>query len=481
VEEPLEEVPETPYDEGTFETSDSELVSHDPLGWPGYMGDEGYRNESVSAGPARIDGREVELALFDFSVMGGSMGEVAGERLARALERAAARRVPFVLRTSTGGARMQEGMRALVQMPKVVAARIELARAHSPFIAVLGHPTTGGVLASLAALADVTVAEAGATIGFAGPRVAEAFTGKPLGGLSHKAETALGSGLVDDVIEPSEMRRYLQRAVATLAADVPEAADPPREDDPPSEPEDPWASVERARSAGRPLGFELLLEMADSLIELRGDREGEDDPAVDCAITRVRGRRIVAIALDRERVPGPGAYRKARRCIEIAGRLDLPIVTLVDTRGADPGEHSESHGIAWEIARTFEAMLSAPVPTLSIVTGEGGSGGALAFAATDALLIYRDAVFSVIGPEMTAEILWRDPTRAPEAAALLKPTAAGLLELGIADGILPEPPTAASTGAAIAYHLGRSTTDGAKPEQRVAERLKRWRDRDAYR
>ena len=473
------------YDPGSFEPQDRALASRDPLSWEGYdaaldAARTGSSNdESVTAGPARIAGTDVELALFDFSFLGGSMGEVAGERLARGLERAAERGVPFILRTATGGARMQEGMRSLVQMPKVVAARSRLGLARGPLIAVLGNPTTGGVLASIAALADVTVAEAGATIGFAGPRVAEAFTGRPLTGVSHSAETALATGLVDEVITQSGLRAYLARVLRTLAADEPKTSDGPAPTASAGNEQDPWHAVVAARSAQRALGYELLLEMADGLIELRGDRQGMDDPSVDAAVARIEGRRVVVIALDRERVPGPGAFRKARRCLKIAERLGLPVVTFVDTRGADPGEDSEVGGIAWEIAQLFEEMLTVPVPTISIVTGEGGSGGALAFAATDVLLIYEEAVFSVIGPEMAAQILWRDKGRAEEAARRLKLGAFQLQKLGIADGVLPEPMGARTTAAAIAYHLGRLSERATSPAELVSSRLDRWRDRDA--
>ncbi|HEV3473468.1 MAG TPA: carboxyl transferase domain-containing protein [Actinomycetota bacterium] len=163
-------------DGGSFGRVKDELETRDALGFPGYAeliakeaADAGS-DESVTYGAATIGNHDVEVAAFSFKFFGGSMGEVAGERLARSMERAAERGVPFVLRTATGGARMQEGMRALVQMPKVVAARFALAEAHTPFIAVLGDPTTGGVLASIGALADYTIAEAGATIGFAGRR-----------------------------------------------------------------------------------------------------------------------------------------------------------------------------------------------------------------------------------------------------------------------------------------------------------------------
>lgn len=470
---------ETLVDRGSFAPT-PHSTSSDPIGYPDYRavlerasGRSGAA-ESVVAGPARIDGHDVELAWFVFEFLGGSMGEVAGEQLATALERAAERHVPLVLRTATGGARMQEGMRALVQMPKVVSARLTLAHAHQPLIAILGNPTTGGVLASVAALADLTVAEEGATIGFAGPRVAEAFTGAPVGDDSHTAQSAMMNGLVDMVVPLDGMRDYVARALRVLHRDPVPVEEPPRAGTSAGS-ADAWETVQAARSDGRTRAPHFLVAISDATVQLRGDRAGTQDPAVVTSMARVAGRPFVAIALDKRFVPGPGGYRKARRCIEIAARLDIPIVTLVDTRGADPSETSERGGIAWEIARLFEAMLTAPVPTLSIVTGEGGSGGALAFATTDVLLAYESSVFSVIGPELAAEILWRDPERAPDAARTLRLTAHDLLELGIADALLPEPFTAESLVGTVAYHLAELEARSAPAEELVARRQRRWR------
>jgi acyl-CoA carboxylase subunit beta len=466
-------------DPGSFESVPTPAATN-PLDYPGYG--ELHENaqsksgapESVVAGPARLGGYDIEIAWFVFEFLGGSMGEIAGEQMALGLERAAARGVPFVLRTSTGGARMQEGMRALVQMPKVVAARLTLARARQPFIALLGHPTTGGVLASIAALADVTAAQDGATIGFAGPRVVEAFTGAPLDEGSHTASSAMMHGLVDMVVPPDGARDYLIRALRVLepavATEVTPPTDPPR-----GEQRAAWAAVEAARAPDRVRAPHFLVAISDATVQLRGDRAGTQDPAVITSLARVEGRPFLAIALDKRFSPGPGGFRKARRCIEIAGRLGLPIVTIVDTGGADPSEASEGAGIAWEIARLFEAMLEAPVPILSIVTGEGGSGGALAFAIADVVLAYEDSIFSVIAPELAATILWRDSSRASEAADLLRLTAHDLLSLGIADALLPEPFTADSLIRAVAYHLARLEQSGTSADELKLRRQQRWR------
>lgn len=405
------------------------------------------------------------------------MGAVAGERLAAALERAAARRVPLVLRTATGGARMQEGMVSLVQMPKLVVARRSLADSGSPLIAVFGNPTTGAVLASLGALADVTIAEAGATVGFAGPRLVEQLSGRPLRSNSHTAESAASAGLVDAIVSHSEVAGELARLLHILSPDDPEADSPT----PPllgpdqfnDESTDAWSRYEEARSPQRARAEMLVAELGASFY-LRGDRAGKDDDAVIAAVARVKGRRALVLGLNRE-MPGPAAYRKARRCLTIAVRLGLPVVTLIDTPGAAPFEDSEAGGIAWEIAALFDALLSAPVPIVAIVTGEGGSGGALAFACADALLAFRGSVFSVIGPELAAQVLWKDPDRAPEAARLQRPSGEDLVRMGIADAVVDAELTPQSLRDVITYHLELFTREELSGRGRTKARQKRWR------
>jgi acetyl-CoA carboxylase carboxyl transferase subunit alpha len=175
--------------------------------------------------------------------------------------------------------------------------------------------------------------------------------------------------------------------------------------------------------------------------------------------------------------PGPAAYRKARRAVDIARRLSLPIVTLIDTPGANPSEASENAGISSEIALLIEAMLRADVPVLSVITGEGGSGGALAFAVGDRLVAYAGSAFSVIAPESAAEILWRDSSRAREAANVLKLGAFELERLSIADEVASEPLSSDSLASTVAYHLHSLTSNRGPGADLVAARLERWRAR----
>lgn len=461
-------------DPGTFEVHSDDLRSRDPLGFPGYAdalsraSAKSGADESVTTGRARIKGHEVELATFNFAFMGGSMGEVAGERLARAMERAAEHAVPFVLRTETGGARMQEGMRSLIQMPKVVAARMTLADAHQPFIALLAHPTTGGVFASVASLADVAFAEQGATIGFAGPRVAERVTGRPLPPGSHSASYALDNGMVDDVVSSHIAARRIGEVLACLAPDQPSPAPPAPDAASAAQELDAWQAVQVARERKPSLDAAW-----DARCPLAGDRAGSVASELRSALVRVAGRRALLLELD-GRPLSPAAYRTALRCVQLAGRLRVPVVTLVDTPGADPSARSEAEGIARLIASLTEQMLAAPVPILSVVTGEGGSGGALAFATADLLVAYETSVFSVIGPEGAAEILWKDPARADEAAHSLKPTAHDLKALGIADQVVAGGPTASSVKQVVTYHLDRMPAGSGDSQRRRDRWRKTW-------
>ncbi|MDP9068602.1 MAG: acetyl-CoA carboxylase carboxyltransferase subunit alpha/beta [Actinomycetota bacterium] len=475
----MEEAPSQAHDiidPGSFRWLADDLQSRDPLRWPGYRdslqraSERAATDESVVTGAATIEGHEVELALFNFSFMGGSMGEVGGERLARSMERAGSRRVPFILRTETGGARMQEGMRSLIQMPKVVAARVMLAEAHQPMIAVLGHPTTGGVLASLASLADITLAEQQATIGFAGPRVAEHVTGQPLPPGSHTATSGLDHGMFDDVVSAETLRSRVAVALVCLAPDDPQP-DLQRPVEADGGVADPWTAVETAR---RHKDVDPT-EAVEASFELRGDRAGAPADELRCWIARGSGRRFLLMDTSGEPLR-PSGFRKALRCIEVAERLHLPVVTLVDTPGADPSASSEGEGVAWLIARLTHKMLTASVPVLSIVTGEGGSGGALAFATGDVLVAYEASIFSVIGPEAAAEILWKDPARAPEAARSLRLTSHDLRELGIADAVVAGDPTTASLREVVPYHLDRLSGVYADDPDPSRRRRARWRN-----
>lgn len=455
-----------------LEEWDTDLRSGDPLGFPGYRAKlDGLANESVRTG--RADG--FVLIEGDFAVIGGSMGLVHGEKVVRAFDRATDARLPVVVVTRSGGARMQEGMVALVQMARTAAAAARHSAAGVLSIAVHGSPTTGGVFASYGSLTDLRVAEAGATIGFAGPRVVAQTTGEDVDGRSHTAETAHAAHLVDAVLPADDLVPWVRGALglADMALRAHRAPNPVRSTAPSPQEDaaDPaWAAVAAARRFGRPGGLQVAAHATTSWTELAPGT----DPALRVALATMAGRRVVAIANDRYGTaggrPGPAGYRLAQRGVALADRLGLPVVTFVDTPGAAPGADAENAGVAGEIARTFAAMATLRSPSVSVCVGEGGSGGALALAAADRLLIQEHAIFSVIGPEGAAAILERDATRASEVARLLKLTSGDLLALGVADAVVPDDPAAT----AAALHLALAEAAPGERHQRLDAATARW-------
>jgi acetyl-CoA carboxylase carboxyl transferase subunit beta len=422
---------------------DPDLRSRDPLDFPGYADKlAALDRESVTTGLVGTLTDGYVLIEGDFDVIGGSMGLVHGEKVVRAFDRATRARLPVVVVTRSGGARMQEGMVALLQLPRTSAAVRRHGAAGLLSLSVHRSPTTGGVLASYGSLTDLRVVESGATIGFAGPRVVEQITGRAVGEASHTADTALAAHLVDAVVAPDDVLAWVEGALGRRARPL-HAYRPPTPIRPvaPSPGGPAWTEVQAARRMGRPTGIHVAAAATTSWTELG---EGTD-PSLRTALATLGERRVVVVAFDRYAgggQPGPAGFRLAERGIVLAGRLGLPVVTFVDTPGADPSSASENGGIAGEIARTHAAMADVATPTVSVCVGEGGSGGALALASADRFLMQEHAVFSVIAPEGAAAILARDASKASEVAEQLRLTSTDALDLGVIDAVVPDDVTA---------------------------------------
>jgi len=437
-----------------IEEWDAGLRSGDPLCFPGYGGLlAGLPHDSVRTGRTA----EAVVIAGDFDVLGGSMGVVHGEKVVRAYDRAVAARLPVIVVTRSGGARMQEGMVSLIQMQRTAAAASRHRAAGLLSIAVHRSPTTGGVFASYGSLCDLRVAEAGATIGFAGPRVVMQTTGEAVEGRSHSAETALAAHLVDAVVAPDDLRALVEGAFGFSRVPLVVRALPPAEPEPTAS--GAWGEVLRARRRGRPTGIDLAAVLCSSWTEI-----GEGvDRALRVGLATIEGGRVVVVASDRYAGTGrptPAGFALVQRGVAMAAQLGLPVVSLVDLSGADVGPAAENGGIASEIARTFAAFANLPTVSVSVCVGEGGSGGALALAACDRLLIQRHAIFSVIGPEGAAAILHRDAELAPRVAEPLRLTSSDLLDLGIVDEVIGE--TAADVQIAV-----RAALASAKPADRL--------------
>jgi len=401
-------------------------AGRNPAAWPGYIPRQSVSVWRLASGPV--------AATWDFSAYGGSFGEDDATALVAAAALAVELRRPLLTLVRSGGTRLQEGMAALVGIPRARLALLDLAAAGLPHLSVADAPTTGGVWISVASAADLRVAVEGATVGFAGPRVAEAVTGvRPAEG-SHTATSAYAAGLVDEVLPPEEVFAWLERALAALAP----ASVRPDPAAPSSGAADAtatgWEQVLRARARTRS-GADLLATLLQGPVVLRAPR---GDATVAAAVGRVAGLPVVAVALAAQvgGRPTPDGYRLAARAYRLAGRLGLPVLSLVDTPGAEPGTVAEEGGVAPAMGEAMDALLTCPSPTLAVVHGEGGSGGALAAAAADRVLITPDAYFAAIGPE-GAEAALRRPAR--ECAELMRITPADLLGLGAADALVDDP------------------------------------------
>ncbi len=406
--------------------------------------------ESVLAGTAKIENESVVLIAFDFRYHGGTMSVRAGKIIVDAFAHATDKQLPVIALIASGGVRVQEGLPALLQMASTTQAVLSFRHEHQPYIAVLTHPTTGGVYASFANLADVLFAEPGALIGFAGPRVAQTVTGKALPPESHRAEFAFQNGMIDAIIPRDNLRktiaRLLSRSAPATSLSLPGISAP--ESIRSANGRDaaiPRDSLALARHPDRPTARDYIPRLFTEFVELFGDRVEGDDPKIVGGVARFRGLRVVLIAQTRQRGTEfelgatAAGYRKAERLIKLSARLALPIVTLIDTPGADPGYESERHGIAGAIANTLAALLQTPVATVAVVIGEATSGGALALAAADRVLIQENATYVVISPEGGSAILFGNGSRAPDAANWTQMTVLDLHARGIVDRILPEP------------------------------------------
>ena len=454
-------------DAGSFEEWDAKIDEgerpENPLDFRGYtekvkaLRVKTGLDEAVVTGKATICGYPVVIGVCDGRFMMASMGHAVGEKITRAVERATEERLPVVLFTCSGGARMQEGIISLMQMAKTSAALKRHSDAGFLYIPVLTDPTTGGVTASFAMLGDIILAEPGALIGFAGPRVIEQTIGQKLPEGFQRAEFLLEHGFVDRIVTRDEMKEVLGQILKMHTV-----TDEKKEDCPEKKKENrknisagkenvsDWERVLKSREKERPVGKDYIDRLFTDFVELHGDRYYKDDPAVVGGIAYFHGKAVTVIAqckgkttkenLERNfAMPSPEGYRKALRLMKQAEKFQRPVICFVDTPGAFCGMEAEERGQGEAIARNLYEMSALKVPVLSIVIGEGGSGGALALAVADEVWMMENAVYSVLSPEGFASILWKDSKRASEAAGVMRLTAADLKELKVIEEIICEP------------------------------------------
>lgn len=472
-------------DRKSFTEWDVHMEEQNPLQYKGYeekirsLREKTGLDEAVVTGKCTIKGTPTALGVCDCRFMMSSMGEVVGEKITRVFERATKERLPVILYICSGGARMQEGLVSLMQMAKTSMAIRKHSDAGLLYVPVLTDPTTGGVTASFAMLGDIILAEPKALIGFAGPRVIEQTIGQKLPKGFQRAEFLLEHGFVDKIVEREEQRSVLADILKLHENKIPDygqsdnsdmemkyksdnaestetAVGDKRESENTIWPEfipsgncTPWEHVQLARAKTRPTGKDYIEALFDDFMEFHGDRHCGDDPAVIGGVAFFHGKPVTVLAQEkgegtRENIArnfgmvSPEGYWKSLRLMQQAEKFHRPVICLVDTPGAFCGLESEERGQGEAIAKNLYTLAGLTVPVLSIVIGEGGSGGALAFAVADEVWMLEHSVYSILSPEGFASILWKDSKKAKEAAAVMKLTAADLYQMGMIEHVIPE-------------------------------------------
>ncbi len=568
------------FDEDSFTEWDTDVEERDPLDFPGF--DQMIKRarmksgctEGVRCGLAELDGIPVTVAVMEAAFMMGSMGYVVGEKIARTVERATKMGLPLIIFTCSGGARMQEGLVSLMQMAKVSAAIEQHGAAGLPYFSVICDPTTGGVTASFAMQGDVIISEPHALIGFAGRRVIQDTIKQTLPESFQTAEFCLEHGLIDAIVERTDLRGVLANLVKIHVVDACAPESERTEEDgavdrvqgdsgegtavpfdmfphisvkkpsllsraakavakvgwkgrividsidgdesrsvaralrkrgvadipgvKPAFPKDAqgnaaWESVMLARNVHRPTSMYYIDRMVDDFVELHGDRMFADNGAIVAGLGWIGSTPVTVIAQEKgadlnQRIarnfgcPQPEGYRKALRLMRQAEKFGRPVVCLVDTQGAFCGMEAEERGQGNAIADNLVAQAGLSVPIVSVVLGEGGSGGALALAMGNRVAMQKHAVYSVLSPEGFASILWKDRSRAAEAAAVMKMSADEACAMGIVEEVLPEGVGPAHENpdqavAAVRDFVERSLEElsALSPEEIRAQRYERFR------
>ena len=455
-------------DPHTFEPWFTDMPMRNPLAYEGY--EEKLREakektgleEAVTVGRCKVFGEDIVLGICDSRFLMASMGQVVGEKITSAIEKAIELKLPVFLFCCSGGARMQEGIVSLMQMAKTSAAIQKLGEAGLLYCTVLTDPTTGGVTASFAMLGDVIMAEPGALIGFAGPRVIKQTIGQELPEGFQTAEFLVEHGIIDGIV----MRENLKKTIYFLVkahqgrekryAEFTPGTDSHfvlseilKEQSWKVRPKNAWEKVKAVRKIERPSAIDYMDYIFDYFVEAHGDRTFRDDPAIVGGIAFLDGQPVTVIADHKGKnikecqernfgMPMPEGYRKALRLMQQAEKFNRPIVSFVNTSGAFCGIEAEERGQGEAIARNLREMAALKVPVLCIFIGEGGSGGALATAVGNEVWMLENATYSILSPEGFASILWKDASRAKEASEVMRITAQDLKNLHVIEKIIPE-------------------------------------------
>ena len=461
-------------------------------------------NEAVTVGQCNIYGEPAVIGVCETRFLMGSMGHVVGEKITAAIERATELKLPVFIFCASGGARMQEGIVSLMQMAKTSAAIQKHGEAGLLYSTILTDPTTGGVTASFAMLGDIIMAEPGALIGFAGPRVIKQTIGQELPEGFQTAEFLLEHGFIDGIVERENLKKTLYFLMKTHQCEEGKYAEFKKdfhfelneiikERSWKTLPITAWEKVKAVRQVGRPSATDYMEHIFDFFVEAHGDRNFRDDKAIVGGIAFLDGQPVTVIADVKGKdvkecqernfgMPMPEGYRKALRLMKQAEKFNRPIISFVNTSGAFCGIEAEERGQGEAIARNLLEMSALKVPVLCILIGEGGSGGALATAVGNEVWMMENATYSILSPEGFASILWKDSAKAEQASEVMNITAQDLKRLGIIEQIIPEfggadKKTAESIGGYMKEHIKEFLTkyNGLGSEEIARMRYNRFR------
>jgi acyl-CoA carboxylase subunit beta len=442
-------------------------------------------DESVCTGEATINGIRVALVVGEFGFLAGSVGAAAADRVVRGVRRATQESLPLLGLPTSGGTRMQEGTPAFLQMVSIAAAVAAHREAGLAYLVWLRDPTLGGVMATWGSLGQVcAAADPSATIGFLGARVFDAMNpGEHFPRHVQHADHLQQVGVIDAVVPPEQVRQWFARLLTALSSrpagvtdQRAETTQDPQTPAPASIP-DAWDCVQATRHPDRSGARELVEACATEISVLHGTATGERGDGVLLALARIGGTGCVIVAQDRsaEAPLGPAALRTARRGYQLAREWCLPVLTVVDTEGAEVSGPAEEGAIAGEIARNLADLSLLPVPVVSVLLGSGCGGGALAMLPADVLIAAADSWITPLPPEGAAAILLRSTDQAAHMARSQHITAVELAHLGVIDELITAPTSTSAREQAgfitAVAHEVTSALSSAIPSTRRVERF----------
>lgn len=404
--------------------------------------------ESVVVGKCKIGNISFSAILMERYFMVGTLSKANGEKIAKAFEYATRNNLPVVAFCAGGGVRIQEGAMGLIQMAKIDAALLKFRKKGLPFISILTDPTYGGTTASFGLMGDVNIAEPNSSIGFGGKMLVKDILHEHVADDFQSAEYVLRSGGVDMICE----RKYILDTILELLdllnkSNVPIVKIKNPEYD--LNRKKPETILKNIRNNSRPVGIDYLHNLIDEPIILQGDRISYDDSSLLTGLGKISNIKIAFIIQNKGRnlneniknnygMTRPEGFRKAIRIAKLAEKFQLPVLILLDSPGAHPGDDAEKNCQSIAISESITNLLEVQTPVIAVVTGEGCSGGALGLSISDALAMFSGATYSVISPESYSSIIFDKPKIQPELLSNMKFTAKDLYDDGLIDSILKD-------------------------------------------